>query len=97
MRPFFAGSGLMAVALSGMLGMGPTLGAEAGTQKALPGAVAAAVAQAARPLGFNGLHRRSRTHRPGPGWSVPHVKRMACKRRNQARHREACKRAGGGR
>ena len=31
----------------------------------------------------------------GPGWTVAHVKRMARKRRNQQRHKAACRRKGG--
>lgn len=30
-------------------------------------------------------------HRAGPGWSNRHVQRMALKKRNQARHRAACR------
>lgn len=29
--------------------------------------------------------------RGGPGWSTRHVQRMAAKKRNQARHRAACR------
>lgn len=30
----------------------------------------------------------------GPGWTAAHVKRMAKKRRNQQRHRKACRKGG---
>lgn len=33
-------------------------------------------------------------YRQGPGWSYAHVKRMARKARNQARHRAHCKGCG---
>lgn len=31
----------------------------------------------------------------GPGWTAAHVKRMSQKRRNQQRHKAACRRSGG--
>ena len=33
----------------------------------------------------------SHTYPTGPGWTNRHVKRMATKRRNKARHKAACK------
>lgn len=34
-----------------------------------------------------------RPHRRGPGWTHAHVQRIAAKRRNQLRHKRACRRA----
>lgn len=37
---------------------------------------------------------QNKIRRPGPGWSAAHVKRMAAKKRNQQRHKLACRKAG---
>ena len=41
-----------------------------------------------------GLNHLNGGYRRGPGWSYAHVKRMARKARNQARHRAHCKGCG---
>lgn len=62
-------------------------------ERALPQRAAASVEQRRRQLAAGPAHNRS-ARRRGPGWTVAQVRRMARKRRNQARHRAACK-AGG--
>ena len=51
-------------------------------------------ADADRRIGDRPNPRTSRRHPNGPGWSYRHVKRLARKRRNQARNRTACRRRG---
>lgn len=41
--------------------------------------------------GDDDVRKRGQARRRGPGWSNRHVQRMAAKKRNQARHRAACK------
>lgn len=43
------------------------------------------------PVAYRGTGRRSRPGWPGLGWSVAEDRRRAKKRRNQLRHRKACK------
>lgn len=41
--------------------------------------------------GFDVEREAPSNRRAGPGWSPRHVQRMAAKKRNQARHRSACR------
>jgi hypothetical protein len=38
-----------------------------------------------------GVETRGKDRRRGPGWTQAHVQRLARKKRNQARHRKACR------
>lgn len=54
--------------------------------------LAAAISAVRLPQRMPGIRaRHGRRRMPGLGWSVAHDRRMAKKRRNRARHRQACK------
>lgn len=59
--------------------------------KGLRAAAVAPVENRLRQVGGGGRWGRSRSAKRGPGWSPLKVQRMARKRRNQLRHRAACK------
>jgi hypothetical protein len=81
------------IALAGLLAVAPATGLTL-AERALPQRAAATAEQRRRQLDAGPYTYRS-SRRRGPGWTVAQVRRMARKRRNQLRHRAACKAAGG--
>lgn len=90
-------SGLLSLAAMAAFALGAGAAVEApaatATQKAMLSTRVPAMPSLRKLLGWDGGSTR-RHRRPGPGWTHAHVQRMAHKRRNQARHRKACKRRG---
>lgn len=79
----------MSVAFTG--GAGTHWSQTAGVSKPAQSNGAPAAAQDVAFVNWWRMHRHSGGRRTGPGWTQRQVQRMARKKRNQARHRRACR------